>query len=130
MATEINTDLRNAMVSAAGTLLNSATIEVRTGAPAGVGNAASGTVLATLTANATAFANPVNGTAAANAITEDSSAAATGTAAHFRVVGTGSAVMEGLVSATGGGGEMELSVVGITLGDTVAITSWSMTQPA
>lgn len=48
---------RNASVDAVNTLLNGGTLEIRTGSPGAVDSAPTGTVLATLTINATAFAS-------------------------------------------------------------------------
>lgn len=131
MTTRISTAARNAAVSGITTLLNSGTVEVRTGSqPATPGTAATGTVLATLDLSATAFGAPATGTATANAITGDSSADASGTAGWFRAYDSSTnAVIDGSITATGGGGDMTLDNVAIVQGGTVNMTSWTITMP-
>jgi hypothetical protein len=109
-------------------------IEIRTGAqPATANTAASGTLLGTLPLSATAFgaattASPSVATAAA--ITSDTSADATGTAGWFRAYSGGAAaVIDGSVTATGGGGDMTLDSVSIVAGGTIAVTSWTVSHP-
>jgi hypothetical protein len=65
---------------------------------------------------------------------EDTSADATGTAAHFRVYnsqvtkdGT-TCFLQGTVTATGGGGDMTLDNVSIASGQTVTITTFTLTD--
>jgi hypothetical protein len=109
-------------------------IEIRTGSqPATANTAASGTLLATLPLSATAFgaattASPSVATAAA--ITSDTSADATGTAGWFRAYsGGGTAIIDGSVTATGGGGDMTLDSTSIVASGTVAVTSWTVSHP-
>jgi hypothetical protein len=82
------------------------------------------TVLAQLTTDATAFAAAASGgVLTLNGITADSNADATGNASWWRVYqsnGT-TACIDGDVSATGGGGDMELDSVAIVLGGTVSL---------
>lgn len=66
------------------------------------------------------FADP----AAVNAV-------ASGTAGWFRIVdSTGATVMDGAVTATGGGGELQLATTTITSGLSIDITAFSVTMPA
>ena len=109
-------------------------IEVRTGAqPASVGTAASGTLLATLTLSDPAFgaatsANPSVATAAA--VTSDTNVDATGTAGWFRAYDSNDvAVIDGSVTATGGGGDMTFDSVSFIAGGTAALTSWTVSLP-
>lgn len=120
---------RNAMVDALVDLLDvgagaNGTIEIAT--------AAFASVLAILdfTAKATnAFGAASGGVATANTIADETSAPATGTAAVFRVKDCdGSVVWEGTVGS--GSGDIDLSSTSITTGDTVAITSWTVTAPS
>ena len=87
------------------------------------------TLLAELTCNATFAAGASSGTLTLNAITADSSANATGTATWFRIVQSDGSthVLDGTVTATGGGGDMELSSTSISTGDSVSITSATFT---
>lgn len=113
---------RNAAVDAVAVLLNSGKIKFRTS-----GNAQ----VALCTFGATAFAAAAAGTAAANAITDDTNAAG-GTVDHAQLLksdGT-TLVMTCTCTATGGGGDFELTSLVIGAGDTVSVTSLSLTQPA
>ena len=109
-------------------------IEVRTGAqPADPSAAATGTLLGTLIASATAFAAAVDtggaGRATANAVTADTAADAAGTAGWFRVYDSDAvAHIDGNVTATAGGGDMEIDNVLIALNDTIAVTLWTYGQ--
>lgn len=136
MATRISDAARNAAANGVVDLIDGGPaagyIEIRTGTqPATVATAASGTLLGTLTCSDPAFGNAAAGVATAAAITGDSSADATGTAGWFRVYdSTGSAVMDGSITATSGGGDMELDSISIVAGGTIDITSWTVTMPA
>lgn len=118
-------------MDAAGALLDGGYIEIRTGAqPASTGTAASGTLLATLPLSADAFAPASAGGAVANAITSDSAADATGTAGWFRAYSSGgTAMIDGAITATGGGGEMELNSTSIVAGGTVSVSAWTIFLP-
>lgn len=128
---EITVAARNAAGTALTDLLNTGSIEIRTGASPGVDSAATGTLLATLPLSASAFGAWAAGSATANAITQDASADATGTAGYFRALTSGSAaVIDGNITATGGGGDLELNSVSIVAGATVDITAWTINHPA
>jgi hypothetical protein len=94
--------------------------------PTNCATADTGSLLATLTCNATFAPAPVNGVLTANAIT-GAAASGTGTAGYFRIypsaATTTNAVLQGTVTATGGGGDMQLGTVSITTGTTVNVTS-------
>lgn len=91
-------------------------------------------LLAELTASNPMFGSAVDlnpgARATASAITDDSSADATGTAAFFRIVKGGGAVcvIQGSATATGGGGQLELNTVSIVAGALVQITSLTATM--
>ncbi len=128
---EITIAARNAAGTALTDLLNSGSIQIRTGSSPGVDSAATGTLLATLPLAASAFGTWSAGSATAGAITQDASADATGTAGYFRALNTGSgAVIDGTVTATGGGGDLELNSVSIVTAASVDITSWVINHPA
>ncbi len=128
---EITIAARNAAGTALTDLLNTGSIEIRTGASPGVDSAATGTLLGTLPLSASAFGTWSAGSATANAITQDASADDTGTAGYFRALNSGSgAVIDGTVTATGGGGDLELNSVSIVSGATIDITSWVINHPA
>ena len=88
------------------------------------------TLLAELTMNATAFAAASGGSASANAITGDTSANATGTAAFFRLFesdGT-TLVMDGSVGTSDA--NLVLNSTALQAGAAVNVTSFSVTLPA
>lgn len=102
--------------------------------PATADTAISGnTLLAELRFGATAFASAVNGVATANAITDDASANNTGTATWFRCLDSGGVdvtdnVFDGDVSATGGGGDLQLATTSLVAGGQVGVTALTYTQ--
>lgn len=78
---------------------------------------------------AAADANP-GGRATASAITGDTSANATGTASFYRMVDSnGVTIVQGSVTATGGGGDLQLNSVAIQSGAAVTVTSFTLTMP-
>ncbi len=90
------------------------------------------TLLAELTCSDPAFGAAADaapgGRATASAITDDSSANATGTASWFRAVDSnGLAVLDGSVGTSGA--DLNLNTVSITSGATVSVSSWTVTMP-
>jgi hypothetical protein len=132
MALRLSTDTRNKAADAAVDDIDSGgagTIQIRTGAqPTNVGDAAQGTLLATLTFSATAFGAAATGTATANAITSDNSADNSGTAGHFRILdGGGNIVADGTCGQ--GSGDLSFDNAVIVAGGQVNITALTYTQP-
>lgn len=130
MAIKTSIVARNAELDAIAPLFNSGYLRIYTGAPpATPETAASGTLLAELRFNATAFGAAAAGVIVANAITSDASADATGTAGWCRSLksdGT-TALIDGDVSTSGA--FLNLNSVAIQVGATVAVTSYSITDP-
>lgn len=138
MATRISTAAAKAACDAVVDLLDggagAAYVEIRTGAqPATVATAASGTLLGTLTCSDPAFGNATTASpsvATASAITSDTSADASGTAGWFRAYDSaGTAIIDGSITGTGGGGDMELDNTSIVAGGVIAISSWVVRHP-
>jgi hypothetical protein len=105
MGLRLSTGARNAAGDAITALLNAGgagTIEVRTGAqPTDPGTAVTGTLLATFTLSATAFAAFASGTGNLNTVASVT-AAATGTAGWFRMKNNaGTGVIDGDVGTSG-----------------------------
>lgn len=106
-------------------------------APANVDTALSGnTVLAELEMSNPAFGDAVDAgpgaTATANAISNDTAANATGTASFFRIfdrAASRKARIQGTVTVTSGGGELELPTLSIVADVAVSISSLTITQP-
>ena len=139
----ISTALRNVIANAignagAGINFDSGILEIRSGAAPGPNAAATGTVLATITLPADAFGAAAAGVIAMAGVWEDASADATGTAAHFRIrqaadangaTGATDERIEGTVTATSGGGDIELDSLSITAAQTVTINTFTLTMP-
>jgi len=108
-------------------------IQIRTGAqPASADNAATGTLLATVVLADPAFAAAVAGVATLDATPVlSTTGVAAGTAGWFRMLdNSGDTVLDGAVTVTGGGGELELNTLTISVGVTVEITAGTLTAPA
>lgn len=131
MAVQLSTTVRNAMLDTIeSTISTSAILKIRTGsAPATCATADSGTVLATLSLPSDWMAAASGGTKALSGTWSDTSADATGTAAHFRIYDSGGTTchVQGTVTVTAGGGDMTLDTASITSGGTVTITSFTLT---
>lgn len=85
--------------------------------------------VATLAFSDPAFGTASSGTATAATISDDTNATG-GTAALFKVQNkANSEIFRGSVTATGGGGDLQLSSVAIGNGDTVSVTSFTYTAP-
>lgn len=110
-------------------------IEIYSGAPpAGVDLPDQGILLATLVLSDPAFGPSADAgdvaEAIANTITADPSAAAEGTAGHFRAKDSnGVPVLQDTCSLPGGGGGMVLDNTSIRAGQQVNISSWRVQQP-
>lgn len=121
--------VRNALLDALTTYAGSgAILKIFSGTRPATGGAET-TKLAQLT-----FSGNIAGAASAGALTlnippSDTSADATGTASWARITkADGTTVVTDMsVSATGGGGDLQLDSTSITLGGTVAITSGTIT---
>ena len=87
------------------------------------------TVLAELTGNATFAPAASGGVLTLNAITQDSSADATGTASWFRIASSGGTnhVLDGDVGTSGS--DLNLNSTSIVAGGTVSISSFTITAP-
>lgn len=131
MALSYSTSLRNAQLDAITTAVGaSGKLRIYSGTrPANVAASITGTLLAELTLGSTFAASASNGVLTLNTITGDSAADADGTASHFRIFKSdgSTAVIDGSVTATGGGGDMTLNSTSITEGATVEVTSFTIT---
>jgi hypothetical protein len=126
MAIQFGTDLRNNMVntieSSAGT---AAVIQIRSGsAPADCQTATSGTLICSLTLPSDWFTAGTGGTASKNG-TWNGTAAAAGTAAHYRLYNSGLSVCHEQGTVGQGSGDLSLDGTNISSGQVVTVTSWS-----
>jgi hypothetical protein len=124
------TALRNAIADAITTFAGgSCLLRIYSGTqPANANTALSGqTLLAELTCNATFAPSASGGVLTLNAITNDSSANATGTASFFRLLKSDATtvVMDGTVGATGS--DLNINSTTITSGIAVGVTGATIT---
>lgn len=134
MAIRLAVAARNAAADAVVDLIDAGpaagTLKIYSGSlPANPDTTPAGTLLATV-----AWADPAFGAAATGVATATDPAAVTavasGTAAVFLVEdSTGANVFDGTVTATGGGGDLQLATTTITSGIQVDITGFTYTQP-
>ena len=132
MAVQLSTSVRNARLDAIeSTIGTSAILKIRTGAqPATCATADSGTVLATLTLPSDWMAAASSGSKAKSGTWQDTSADATGTAAHFRIYDSGGTTchLQGTVTATGGGGDLTVDNTSFASGQSFTINSFTLTD--
>lgn len=132
MAIKMSTGVRNARLDAIeSTIGTTAVLKIRTGsAPADVATADAGTVLVTMTLPSDWLAAASSGSKAKAGTWQDTSADATGTAAHFRIYASDgtTAHLQGTVTATSGGGDMELDNTSIASGQSVTVTTFTLTD--
>jgi len=131
MAVQFSTAVRNAALDAYETAIGaSAILEIRSGAaPANCGAADSGTVLATLNLPSDWMAAASGGSKAKSGTWQDLSADASGTAGHYRIKDSGGSTCheQGTITATGGGGDMEVDNTVLAAGQQFTVTSKTLT---
>lgn len=127
---KLSTTARNAACNSVVDLLDNGYVRIYTGsAPANPQTAASGTLLAELRFNATAFGAASTGAATANAFTADSSANADGTAGYVRLLQSDGSTVIADCSVGTSGADINLNSLSISTGVEVQITSMTYTQP-
>lgn len=130
MALSLSTTLRNNRLDEIATAVGSGgKINIYAGSvPANVGTALSGqTLLAELSVSGAFAAAASAGVLTVNAVTSDTSANATGTAAFFRVTTSAdSAVIQGTVGTSGA--DLNLNSVSLVSGAQVSISSFTITE--
>ena len=133
MALQFSTTLRNNLLDQIETSIGtSAVLKIRTGAaPANVGTADSGTVLATVNLPSDWMAAATSGSKSMSGVWTDNSADDTGTAAHFRLYASDGTTchMQGTVTATAGGGDMTVDSVSFTAGQTFTVNQFTLIAP-
>lgn len=131
MALQYSVTVRNAKLDAVETAIGtSAVLKIRTGSvPATCATADSGTVLATCTLPSDWMSAASSGSKSKNGTWEDTSADATGTAAHFRLYASDGTTChaQGTVTVTGGGGDMTVDSTSFTSGQAFSVTSFTLT---
>lgn len=128
----LSTTVRNGMLDGVETSIGTAPqLRLYTGTkPTACADAASGTLLATLTLPSDWMAAASSGSKA-KAGTWSGTGAATGTAGYFRILdSTGTTChLQGSVTATGGGGDMTLDSTSISSGQTITVNSFTLGAP-
>lgn len=126
MALGYVTALRNAQADAITTAIgNAGLLRIYDGARPATGGTAT-TLLAELTLGSPPAGAAASGVWTANAITQDSSANATGTATWFRIVTSAAAfVMDGSVGTSGA--DLNLNTVSIVAAATVSVSAGTIT---
>lgn len=132
MTIQLSTTVRNARLDVIeSTIGTSPILRIRTGAqPANCAASRSGTVLATVNLPSDWMQAASGGSKALSGTWQDASADASGTAAHFEIMdSTGTTChMQGSVSATGGGGDLQVDNVVFAAGQQVTVTAFSLTD--
>lgn len=128
MALNLATSLAAAMAAGMATDLGSgAILEIRTGGAPGANNAATGTLLCSITI-AGSFTPSSNSISAGDPASQLPVAA--GTAGHFRLkTSGGTAKLEGTISALAGAGDLKLTDVNIVMGVPVDVGVPTFTVP-
>jgi hypothetical protein len=136
MAIQFNVATRNARLDTIeSTNGTSCSLEIRSGTvPVNCAAANAGTVLATINLPSDWMAAASSGAKAISGTWQDLSADATGTSAHFRLFnsqvtkdGT-TCFLQGTVTATGGGGDMEVSSTSFTAGQSFTVNTFTLTD--
>jgi hypothetical protein len=136
MAIQLSVGIRNARLDAIETTGGtSCSLRIKTGSPpANCATAESGTTLVTINLPSDWMAAASSGSKAKNGTWQDTSADGAGTAGHFRVYNSQATldettcIMQGTVSGSGGGGDMELDNAVIASGQTVTINTFTLTD--
>src|SRR5574343_575199 len=127
MALNFSTTLRNDRLNTIETTISTAPVlRIYTGSkPTACADAATGTLLVEMTLPSDWMAAASGGSKAKSGTWEDASANASGTAGYFRIWDSGVSTchIQGTVTATGGGGDMELDNTSINATQSVTIST-------
>ncbi len=131
MAIQLSVTARNNRLDAIETSAGAtAKLQIRSGAqPASCATAASGTLLCELTLPADYLAAASAGSKAKSG-TWTGTGVAAGTAGHFRIVDNAATTchVQGSITATSGGGDMELDNTSIAVSQTVTVNTFTLTD--
>ncbi len=131
MSVNLSVAVRNAQNDAIETAIGtSAVLKIRSGAkPSAITDADAGTVLATLNLPSDWMAASSGGVKGLSGVWQDSSADATGTAAHFRIYASDGTTqhIQGTVTLTGGGGDMTVDNTSFVAAQSFTVTAFDVT---
>lgn len=134
MATTDNDALAHALLDHVGDQFNGGKVQFRSGSAPGANNAATGTLLAEIDPLPTPAFNAASSRQKTKTGTwQDPAANAAGTLGHFRMINAaGTRIIEGTISAPGGGGDMEVTVPGggltVAINDIMTVTALTLTH--
>jgi hypothetical protein len=130
MSVQLSTTVRNARLDAIeSTIGTSPIMKIRTGAtPADCATADSGTVLATITLPSDWMAAASSGSKAKSGTWQDTSADATGTAAHFRIYDSGGSTCHIQGTCGQGSGDLSLDNTSLVATQQFTVTAFTLTD--
>jgi hypothetical protein len=132
MAVNLSTTVRNARLDQIETTIGTSVIlRIYSGTkPTACADTATGDLLAEMTLPSDWMAAASSGSKAKAGTWSDASANGTGTAGYFRILeSTGTTChLQGTVTGTGGGGDLELDNTSIATGQAVTISTFSITD--
>lgn len=132
MTIQLSTTVRNARLDVIeSTIGTSPILRIRTGAqPANCAASRSGTVLATVNLPSDWMQAASGGSKALSGTWQDTSADAAGTAGHFEIMDSTGATchLQGSVSATGGGGDLQVDNVVFAAGQQFTVSAFALTD--
>jgi hypothetical protein len=135
MTIQLSTTVRNARDDAIETAIGASPklriYDLTAGAPANCAAAITGTLLAECQLPADWMANAANAVKTLLGTWQDSSADGAGIADFFRIYDNGAANchLQGTVTATGGGGDMEVDNTNVAVGQQFSVTAFSLSEP-
>lgn len=132
MAVQLSVAVRNARLNAIETTIGTGAIKrIFTGSmPASCATADSGTMLAQATLPSNWMADAAAGAKEIAGVWADTSADAAGTAGYWRIYDSGVAEcgMQGTCSGSGGGGDLVLTNTNIAVGQSITISTFTLTD--
>ena len=133
MTLQFSTPIRNGWLNLIeSTIGPSAILEFRTGGPpSSCAAAATGSLLATINLPADWMNDAVNGVVTFRGTWQDASIDATGTPGHFRIYDQTGTVcgMQGTCTVAGGGGDMTINEVPITITNPITVVTFTIAAP-
>lgn len=132
MAIKASLTVRNARLDAIETSIGaSAVMKLRSGAPpANITDADSGTVIATINLPSDWMNAAASGQKTQSGTWQDTSADNAGTVGHYRIYASDGTTqhIQGTVTATGGGGDMEINNTVVAAGQQITVTAFTFVE--
>lgn len=132
MTIQLSVAVRNGRLDSLETVIGtSAVLKIFSGSmPANCAAADTGTLLANMSLQSDWMNAASSGTKTKNGTWSDASADGTASAGYFRLYASDGTTcgLQGTITATGGGGDMELDNISIATGQTVTISTFTLTD--